>query len=72
MVSLLEDARPCVRDDKAHYLNYLPRVQRFLEQSLFKPEMKPLADWLERNHPDFVSAPLQFNAELLRNMLAAQ
>ena len=61
--------RLCVRDDKAHYLNYLPRVQNLLEQSLRSAEMKPLADWLERNHPGPVSAPLQFDAVTLRKML---
>ncbi|MCR8922830.1 phosphotransferase [Dasania sp. GY-MA-18] len=61
--------RLCVRDGKSHYLDYLPRVQRLLEHSLLKPEMKPLAEWLDRNHPGFVSAPLQFDARILKGML---
>ncbi|WP_169335553.1 aminoglycoside phosphotransferase family protein [Dasania marina] len=61
--------RLCVRDRKAHYLDYLPRVQRLLEQSLLNPELQLLADWLDRNHPGFVSAPLQFDAGIVRGML---
>ena len=63
--------RLCVRDSKAHYLNYLPRVQRLLAESLALPELKPLADWIERNHPGDVTDTLDFNADLLRNMLCA-
>lgn len=58
--------RLCVRDGKSHYLDYLPRVQRLLEQSLLKPELKPLADWLDRNHPGLVSAPLPFDADMIK------
>jgi aminoglycoside/choline kinase family phosphotransferase len=58
--------RLCVRDGKSHYLDYLPRVQSLLEKSLLKPELKPLADWLDRNHPGLVSAPLQFDADIIK------
>ncbi|MGK0441284.1 MAG: aminoglycoside/choline kinase family phosphotransferase [Pseudohongiellaceae bacterium] len=61
--------RLCVRDGKAHYLHYLPRVQRLLEQALTTPEMKPLAEWMSRNHPGAVTKTLDFNAEVLHDML---
>lgn len=61
--------RLCVRDGKAHYLNYLPHVLRLLESSLALPIMKPLADWVERNHPGNVSEPLKFDTDLLHIML---
>jgi aminoglycoside/choline kinase family phosphotransferase len=58
-----------VRDGKGHYLNHLPRVQRLLEASLSLSVMKPLADWVERNHPGKISEPLTFDTDLLHNML---
>lgn len=61
--------RLCVRDGKAHYLNYLPRVQRLLGASLLHPELKPLTDWLTKNHPGSVEAPLQFNPDTLHAKL---
>lgn len=63
--------RLCIRDGKAHYLNYLPRVLRLLESSLTSPVVQPLADWVERNHPGKISEPLKFDTDLLHSMLCS-
>src|SRR5690606_25861749 len=40
-----------VRDGKARYLDYLPRMWRLLEKDLAHPDLAPVADWFEHNVP---------------------
>lgn len=40
-----------VRDNKANYLDYLPRVWRLLEQDLEHPIMVPMREWMDRHIP---------------------
>lgn len=61
--------RLCVRDGKAHYLDYLPHVQRLLEHSLQHPALLPLKQWLDQHHPGSVAEPLDFDSQKLRNLL---
>ena len=61
--------RLCVRDSKAHYLNYLPHVQRLFERSLQFPHLAPIADWIEAHHPDAITKPLIFEPQKLRALL---
>jgi aminoglycoside/choline kinase family phosphotransferase len=44
--------RLAARDDKIHYLNYLPRVWRHLGHDLKHPMLEPLALWMKRHVPD--------------------
>jgi aminoglycoside/choline kinase family phosphotransferase len=43
--------RLCVRDGKAHYVDYLPRVWRHFLNDLHHPLLKPLADFVENYVP---------------------
>jgi aminoglycoside/choline kinase family phosphotransferase len=43
--------RLCVRDGKAHYLDYLPRVWRHFTHDLTHPSLAPMRDFMERNVP---------------------
>jgi N-acetylmuramate 1-kinase len=61
--------RLCVRDGKAHYLNYLPHVQKLMTQSLQAPELAPLAQWLDRQHPGRVDDRLNFDVNDVRTLL---
>ncbi len=44
--------RLAARDGKAHYLDYLPRVWRHLEQDITHPELASLKAWLDRHVPE--------------------
>ncbi|MBY0408306.1 MAG: phosphotransferase, partial [Rickettsiales bacterium] len=44
-------ARLAARDGKLHYLNYLPRVWRHLENDLSHPRLKELKHWLDTYVP---------------------
>jgi len=61
--------RLCIRDNKAHYLSYLPRVQNLLEHALQAPEMAPLQAWFKRHHPQDITEPLLFDTEKMRALL---
>src|SRR5690606_26785576 len=41
--------RLCRRDGKARYLRHLPRLWRWLEEELARPELAPVAAWFERH-----------------------
>ncbi len=52
--------RLCVRDGKARYLDFLPRMWRLLEKDLRHPALAPVAQWFDRNIPEEVrSRPMQ-------------
>lgn len=51
--------RLCVRDGKAHYLDYLPRVQRLFERVLEHSDLAPLAEWFSAHHPGPLTRPLE-------------
>ncbi|RMA77615.1 aminoglycoside phosphotransferase family protein [Umboniibacter marinipuniceus] len=61
--------RLCVRDNKAHYLSYLPHVQQLFERSLQSPHLAPIAQWITAHHPDAITKPLVFDAQALRELL---
>ncbi len=42
-------SRLAARDNKHHYLNYLPRVWKHLERDLQHPSMKKLREWTDRH-----------------------
>ena len=44
--------RLAVRDGKAHYLNYLPRVWAHLNTDLAHEQLRPLAQWMQRVVPE--------------------
>lgn len=43
--------RLCVRDGKARYLDFLPRMWRLLEKDLAHPDLASVAEWYDRNIP---------------------
>ncbi|NQU60703.1 MAG: phosphotransferase [Rhodospirillales bacterium] len=43
--------RLCVRDDKAQYLDHIPRVWRLLEAALKHSSLAPVAAWFEAHMP---------------------
>lgn len=43
--------RLCIRDGKARYLDFLPRMWRLLEKDLSHPDLAPVADWFDHNIP---------------------
>ncbi|AMO73271.1 aminoglycoside phosphotransferase family protein [Sphingorhabdus sp. M41] len=43
--------RLCMRDGKARYLDFLPRMWRLLEKDLRHPALQPMAEWFGRNIP---------------------
>lgn len=43
-----------VRDGKARYLDFLPRMWRLLEKDLAHPILGPVANWFDENIPDNV------------------
>ncbi|MEH6756565.1 MAG: phosphotransferase [Parasphingorhabdus sp.] len=43
--------RLCIRDGKARYLDFLPRMWRLLEKDVTHPDLAPVADWFNRNIP---------------------
>ncbi len=48
-----------VRDGKERYLDFLPRMWRLLEKDLRHPDLKPVADWFDRNiSPEIRSRPI--------------
>ncbi len=48
-----------VRDGKARYLDFLPRMWRLLEKDLVYSDLAPVADWFDRNIPaDIRSKPI--------------
>jgi hypothetical protein len=61
--------RLCVRDNKAHYLNYLPHVQGLFARSLEHESLAPLRAWMEEHHPGRVDEPLVFDADKLKELL---
>ena len=42
-------SRLAARDNKKHYLDYLPRVWRHLERDLLHPSLAPLKQWVDRH-----------------------
>ena len=44
--------RLAVRDDKPHYLSFLPRVWGLLERDMRHPSLKPLREWVYANVPN--------------------
>lgn len=40
-----------IRDGKARYLDFLPRMWRLLEKDLAHPDLRPVTDWFDRNVP---------------------
>lgn len=44
--------RLTVRDGKAHYLNYLPRVWGHFMRDVQHPVLQPLQQWVEKNIPE--------------------
>lgn len=44
--------RLCVRDNKPHYLNWLPSVWRWLEYDLSQPALAPLKAWFDEHVPE--------------------
>lgn len=46
--------RLCMRDGKARYLDFLPRMWGLLEKDLRHPDMAPVARWFEQNIPDAI------------------
>src|SRR5690554_1103025 len=40
-----------VRDHKARYLDYMPRMWRLLEKDLAHPDLAPIAEWFDHNVP---------------------
>ena len=61
--------RLCVRDDKAHYLNYLPHVQKLFARSLTHASLAPLKEWMDKHHPNDVDSALVFDAAELKKLL---
>ncbi len=61
--------RLCVRDNKPHYLDYLQHVINMLQRSLSKPQLEPLAQWLEKHHPGAVNEPLTFDVNQVKNII---
>ena len=51
-----------VRDNKARYLDYLPRMWRLLEKDLAHPDLAPVAEWFERNVPASIRSKPIFGA----------
>lgn len=43
-----------VRDGKARYLDFLPRMWRLLEKDLAHPDLAALKDWFDHNIPDAI------------------
>lgn len=43
--------RLCVRDAKPHYLDYLPRVWRMLEQEMKHPALGRIEEWMDKHIP---------------------
>ncbi|QTD57644.1 aminoglycoside phosphotransferase family protein [Parasphingorhabdus cellanae] len=43
-----------VRDGKARYLDFLPRMWRLLEKDLAHPDLAPVANWFDQNVPEDV------------------
>lgn len=43
--------RLCVRDGKRHYLNFLPKVWRWLEHDVSHPALAPVRGWLDTHVP---------------------
>ncbi len=51
--------RLCVRDGKARYLDFLPRMWRLLEKDLAHPVLDPVTKWFDQNLPaDVRSKPI--------------
>ena len=44
-------ARLCVRDGKPHYLDYLPRVWRYLDSDVSHPALSELQAWFDHHIP---------------------
>lgn len=44
--------RLCVRDGKARYLDFLPRMWRLLEKDLAHPTLAPVTKWFDQNIPE--------------------
>jgi len=60
--------RLAVRDNKPHYLDFVPHVQTMLARSLAKPQLAPLRAFFERNHPGSISEPLLFDLNEVRKL----
>ncbi|MDH3693930.1 MAG: phosphotransferase [Gammaproteobacteria bacterium] len=45
--------RLCLRDDKCHYFEHIPRVTRLLGKHINKPVLAPLNEWLQSYLPEW-------------------
>lgn len=45
------------RDNKAHYLQHIPRVLAYLQVHVQHPGLQPIADWLQQYAPNYKNIP---------------